>query len=121
LSPAESRGVHTIVVGASAGGIWETVEDGIIRLRCRVGHEYSSDAFAADHGERVEAALWTALRALEEAAALHRRIAERQRERGNTRSAERFARRADHAVDQALVLRNVLSDYQSDADEEGAA
>jgi two-component system chemotaxis response regulator CheB len=100
------------------GGIWESIENGVAHYRCRVGHEFTTETFAIQQSERVETALWTALRALEERGALHRRIASRQRERGNTKTAARFERRADHSVDNAVVLRQLLRRFVAD---EGAA
>ena len=90
------------------GGIWEHVVDGLPRYACRVGHEYGPETFDAEQAERVEVALWTALRALEERGALHRRIAARQHAHGNTRSAEKYSARADQSVQNALVLRELI-------------
>jgi two-component system chemotaxis response regulator CheB len=104
------------------GGIWESTEHGIVMLRCRVGHEYSQEAFVQAQGDRVELALWTALRALEERIALHRRIATRLRGRGSNANARRFASRADQCVEHALVLRELLGLVrEEDAEEVGAA
>jgi two-component system, chemotaxis family, protein-glutamate methylesterase/glutaminase len=88
------------------------------QYRCRVGHAYTADTFVTAQTTRVENALWTALRALEERAALHRRIAARNRKSGNSKSAERFERRADDSVENAVVLRELLSRFVAD---EGAA
>jgi len=100
------------------GAIWESVVDGLPRYTCRVGHELGPDAFDAEQAERVEAALWTALRALEERAALHRRIAARQHARGSLRVAEKYTERAEHAVQNAAVLRELIGRFDT---EEGAA
>jgi two-component system chemotaxis response regulator CheB len=100
------------------GGIWEQITDGLPRYRCRVGHEFGPEAFDSEQAERVEAALWTALRALEERAALHRRIAQRQHAHGNTRAAEQYNERANQSVEHAVVLREVIQRFDL---EEGAA
>ena len=100
------------------GGIWEIVEQGVAQYRCRVGHAYTAETFVTEQATRVENALWTALRALEERAAVHRRIAARQRERGNTKSAARSERKADHSVENAVVLRELLRQFVA---HEGAA
>jgi len=113
--PGESTGLSCPECN---GGMWEVVRDDVTSYRCRVGHEFSSEAFANGQGERVEAAMWTALRALEERAALHRRIATRQRKQGNVRSAERYERRADQSVEHAVVLRRMLQRFVAG---EGAA
>ena len=92
------------------GAIWETVEHGLPRYRCRVGHEYAQESFLASQCERVETALWTAPRALEERAALNRRIATRRRERVQTEVALRYELRANDALERALVLRELVGD-----------
>jgi two-component system, chemotaxis family, protein-glutamate methylesterase/glutaminase len=101
------------------GAIWLSDEHGIPKLACRTGHTYSLETFAASQTERVEVALWTALRTLEERAALYRRMAARHREHGNTRTAERLALQAESAVQHAFVIRELINDF--DGEEEGAA
>jgi two-component system chemotaxis response regulator CheB len=89
--------------------LWESEDDnGLLRFRCRTGHGYSIETLAAQQTETVESALWSALRALEERAAMARRMAGRLRGRGSKTSAVRFERQADAAVQQALVIREAL-------------
>jgi hypothetical protein len=57
-----------------------------------------------EQGSAVEAAMWSALRSLEERSQLLMRIARRQT--GGSRS--RFEQRANEAVDHASRLREVL-------------
>jgi two-component system, chemotaxis family, protein-glutamate methylesterase/glutaminase len=102
------------------GAIWLDESQAIPRFACRTGHAFSGDAFTAAQTERVESALWTALRTLEERAALYRRMAARQRETGNPRTSERFAIRAESAVQHAFVLRELIEEFDG-AREEGAA
>jgi two-component system chemotaxis response regulator CheB len=59
-------------------GVLYEVRNGLpMRFRCRVGHAYSAKSLIADQAASLEAALWTALRVLEENAALAARMAER--------------------------------------------
>jgi two-component system chemotaxis response regulator CheB len=90
------------------GGIWEMYENGQDVYRCRTGHEFAPETFVAMQADQVERALWTALRSIEERAAMHRRLAERVRLRGGTHSASRFEARVNDAIDQAVVLRDLL-------------
>ena len=92
------------------GALWESEEDsGLLRFRCRTGHGYSIETLAAEQTETVESALWAALRALEERAAMARRMAGRMRGRGSKTSAARFEAQADSAVQQGVVIREALA------------
>jgi two-component system chemotaxis response regulator CheB len=102
------------------GGIWLDETQGAPRFACRTGHAYGIESFAAAQTERVESALWTALRTLEERATLYRRMAARQRDTGNPRMSERWAVRAESAVQHAFVLRDVIEQFDGGR-EEGAA
>jgi two-component system chemotaxis response regulator CheB len=57
------------------GSLWELEDSGGLRFECRIGHAYGIDALLAHQGEAVEAALWSAVNALQERAAAFRRLA----------------------------------------------
>jgi two-component system chemotaxis response regulator CheB len=104
------------------GALWESESaNGLLNFRCRTGHGYSVETLLAGQNEIVEGALWAALRALEERAAMSRRMADRLRRRGTRSSAARFERQADAAVQQALVIRDALQHITPLADPAGAA
>jgi two-component system chemotaxis response regulator CheB len=90
------------------GTLWELREGELVRFRCRVGHAWTSEALLASQSETLDAALWTALRALEESAALSEQLADRAQRRGNARLAERLADNALLASRRADVIRSVL-------------
>jgi two-component system chemotaxis response regulator CheB len=58
--------------------------------------------------QRLEAALWTAVRTLEEKAELARHLARRSRRRGMHRSAERFEQSVEDAERGSTELRKLL-------------
>jgi two-component system, chemotaxis family, protein-glutamate methylesterase/glutaminase len=97
---------------ACNGGIWESTENGREVYRCRIGHEYGVETFVAEQADEVERALWTALRSIEERAALHRRLADRLSHRGSGGTASRFAQRADESIQEAVALRELLERYE---------
>jgi two-component system chemotaxis response regulator CheB len=104
------------------GALWESEEEsGLLRFRCRTGHGYSIETLAAEQTETVESALWAALRALEERAAMARRMAGRLRGRGSKTSAARFEAQADAAVQQAFVIRDALTNITPLAEPAGQA
>jgi two-component system, chemotaxis family, protein-glutamate methylesterase/glutaminase len=90
------------------GVLWEYKDNELVRFRCRVGHAYSDEAMLVHQSEQLEAALWTALRALEEHSALARRLATRANSRGHSHSASTFTEQAMDAEHHASVIRNVL-------------
>ncbi len=90
------------------GTLWEADEQGIVRFRCRVGHVYSAESMLAAQTDSVDRALWTALRSLEERAALTHRLAERARARKHNWVARAFEERALAADGSAAVIRELL-------------
>ena len=90
------------------GVLWEVEEGSLLRFRCRVGHAFSPETLLAVQSESLEEALWTALRALEESAALAGRLKDRAAERGHGLAAERFAEQARDAHGRAAIIRQAL-------------
>jgi two-component system, chemotaxis family, protein-glutamate methylesterase/glutaminase len=78
--------------------------------RCRVGHGWSLDSLFAQQGDAAEAALWAAVRVLEERSALCRRLRNRAHERGQARAVESFARQAHEAERHARSIRASIRD-----------
>lgn len=88
------------------GGVLWHIEDGdLLRFRCRVGHAWSSEALMARQRQQLDAALWAALRALEESVSLTRLISKRARTRGNDTLAAKLDHDADETAERATVVR----------------
>jgi two-component system chemotaxis response regulator CheB len=90
------------------GVLWEIDDGGFVRYRCRIGHAFTSETLQQTQGEGVEQALSAALRALEERAALSRRMADGARERGHVHTAARFDEAAVDAEHSARVVNELL-------------
>ena len=90
------------------GTLWEADEAGLMRFRCRVGHVYSPETMIAAQTDEVDRALWTALRTLEERAALAHRLAERARERLHPLVDKAFTDRAIQTERDADQIRQLL-------------
>lgn len=90
------------------GVLWEIDEGGVLRFRCRTGHAYSTNSLMAEQSEALEEALWNALRALEEKAALSERLAVRARDRNQNLSAKRFEAQRQFAQQRATLIRQLL-------------
>jgi two-component system chemotaxis response regulator CheB len=86
------------------GALWEQEDGNNIRFACHVGHAYSIASLAEEQGRSLETTLWSAVRALEERADMHRRLARKSpRARG-----EIYQRRAREAAEHAHALRAML-------------
>lgn len=89
-----------------SGAMFEIQEGSVVRFRCRVGHAWSPESLLAEQVESAEAALWAAIRSLEEKAALHRGLA--GSEMGSSPNRAYHAERAEDAQHSASVLREML-------------
>jgi two-component system chemotaxis response regulator CheB len=95
------------------GALWELREGELVRFQCHVGHGYNGDSLVVAQGEALEMALWTALRALEEGAALRRRMAKHARSRGMRAIAEGYDEQAQLNEDRAHMIRQVVTGESS--------
>ncbi len=91
------------------GALWQIEDGNLVRFQCHVGHHYSPESLVMQQDQRVENALWTAVRALEERAELRRRMASQTEAAGLSAVSETFAEQARSAESQANEIRDVLS------------
>jgi two-component system, chemotaxis family, protein-glutamate methylesterase/glutaminase len=105
------------------GVLFAQDEAGLGRFRCSVGHVFSIESLSTAQADRLEGALWTAVRALEDRAELLRHMADHCREGGRHRSAESFGGHADDAEARASVIRQAIEHSRPhvDADNEAEA
>jgi two-component system, chemotaxis family, protein-glutamate methylesterase/glutaminase len=108
---SEAGGPHTvapqpsqIVCPACQGSMTETIEGGLLRYRCHVGHAFSVDSLLAEQSESLEAALWASVRTLEESAQLADRLAHSS----DRRLAPRFRDKAQALRHHAALIQDVL-------------
>jgi two-component system chemotaxis response regulator CheB len=90
------------------GALWEIIDGQLVRYRCHVGHQYSSDGLDSGQRDVVEEALWTAVRVLEEHADLRSRMSRRAGVAGLDAVSSSFAESAQAAHAQAQTLRDLL-------------
>jgi two-component system chemotaxis response regulator CheB len=111
-APPSGRAKETAVTTAcpECGGVLtERSEGAMTQWRCRVGHRYSPGSLTDAQAEGIEAALWVAIRALEDRQALLARMADHADGRGQERSARSFRDRAATAGDHAAQVRDVFA------------
>ena len=109
LDSAQHVGTPSAYSCPECGGVlWELHDDELLRFRCRVGHAFSIESVQAEQNDAIEAALWTALKTLEEKISLSRRLAQQYRTAGNSTLAQRFEARAQETEHKAHTLQQVL-------------
>ncbi len=109
IERGERTGLASAFTCPDCGGVlWELRDQNLMRYRCHVGHAYSFDSLLSEKDNSLERALWTANRALEEKAALARRMATQARRSNHLMSEAQFLERAAEAETHAAVLKQVL-------------
>jgi two-component system chemotaxis response regulator CheB len=93
-----------------AGALFQIREGRLTRFRCRVGHAWSPESLLARQTIATESALWMALRALEEKAALNGELALRGDQQGHRHAAETFRANAADASNAAELVRRLIAD-----------
>jgi two-component system chemotaxis response regulator CheB len=119
IENSERPGEPSAFACPDCGGVlWELQENGFLRFRCRVGHAFTARHLSAEQRHAIETALWSALRALEESAALYHRLAART---PNERSGipTRFREHAENREENARVLREFLVNVNTGVEETG--
>jgi two-component system chemotaxis response regulator CheB len=107
MKPTEGRGLgHDVelVCPSCQGKLTASEVGGYSTFRCHVGHTFSLQSLSAGQAEEVERALWASVRALEEAAALSRRLGDIMT--GTMR--ERFVDKEKAQRRHAKVVRDIV-------------
>jgi two-component system chemotaxis response regulator CheB len=109
LSRLEQCGHPSRFVCPECGGtLFELHEHGLIQFQCRIGHTYLPDSLAINQEEALEAALWTATRAIQENNDLLRRMLARAESHGYAITARHYRARLEEGVTRLDLLTRVL-------------
>jgi two-component system chemotaxis response regulator CheB len=109
LSYAKTESPSGFICPECGGALWERDEDGAKKFRCRIGHAYSPESLLDAENESVESALWSALRSLEESAAIAQRVAQMM-----PGVASEFEEKAKERHRHAEVIRGLLARQAAD-------
>jgi two-component system, chemotaxis family, protein-glutamate methylesterase/glutaminase len=103
------------------GVLFERREGALERFECSIGHAFSIESLSNAQAGALEGALWAAVRALDDRAALLRRLAGRARGAGHAHSAASFERQAGEAVERASTIRDAIQRSADDVSEAAGA
>jgi two-component system chemotaxis response regulator CheB len=109
IAQTSTLGARSIMGCPECGGVLTEMRNGnLLRFRCHTGHSYTAESLLAEQGQAVERALLSAMRTLEERAAMWTRLAERNEDLGNRRTVSAMRKNADDAKTEADALRQIL-------------
>jgi two-component system chemotaxis response regulator CheB len=102
------------------GVLLQLKDENPLRFRCHTGHAYSVRSLLAEVTEKMEEALWSAIRSFEEGAMLMRQMAGHAHEAGKDSSPEELLRRSQDTKRRAeLIKQAVMSNGKTGASHEG--
>lgn len=90
------------------GNLTRNGDGAILSFRCKVGHRYTPEGLENEQAEALEAALWVALRTIEDTAALARRMAARAEDRNQLHVMAHFEERVRAAEERGALVRRAL-------------
>ena len=109
LADFEKRGRPShFVCPECTGTLFEFAEEGVMHYRCRVGHSYLPDSLAANQEGVLEAALWTALRAIKEHNDLVQTMLHRAEAKGFEITAKAYRSKLEEGAHRMRLLGHVL-------------
>jgi len=91
------------------GPLYEIKPGQLAHFQCFVGHRFSPEGLSEQHAEALERALWTAVRKLKERTILHKKLIERQRNKGEERLKKWFEDSVITAERDLKLVREVLA------------
>ncbi len=91
------------------GTLFESEEDGIVHYRCRVGHAYTPESLEIHQSDELEAALWEALKSIEENLGLSRRLLVRASDQHREAGMRYYTNKIEAGARRVQLLRNLLS------------
>jgi two-component system chemotaxis response regulator CheB len=104
LEGAEPGAASDVVCPICQGVLTEAHLAGFEHFRCHVGHAFSLASLLREQSESLERALWASVRALEESAALSRRLGGSEKSELRRRFREQARTQAEHAE----LIRQIL-------------
>lgn len=90
------------------GNLWRVKEDDFEMYRCRIGHIFSTESLRQASDQEVESSLWVAVRNLEEAAEVSRRLGARSQSQGLGAAQKQHHQREEELMSHADVIRRLI-------------
>jgi two-component system, chemotaxis family, protein-glutamate methylesterase/glutaminase len=96
------------------GGLWEVVNEHILRYRCHTGHAYTANELLIRQSEGLENTLFTAIRMMEERKNLLEKMAKEESRKGWKRTSESKVERATELDEHIQRLKKIIFEVEGD-------
>ena len=90
------------------GGLWAVGDEPPPRFRCHTGHAYTLETLQQSQSEQTDAAVWTAIRGLQEEALILREMARTKYHEGDAVEAAQLEQTSAYVMDHAHRLRGLV-------------
>jgi two-component system, chemotaxis family, protein-glutamate methylesterase/glutaminase len=112
LENVEAIGTRTTYACPECNGtIWQIDHNGEpLRFRCHVGHSFTADILLGEQTQKLENALWSAIRAMEDKLTFLRQLEERMETYHLTTSAAKYREHAQRLDEEISLLRGIVFD-----------
>lgn len=109
LESIDMPGSPSVIVCPECGGVmWERRLGSFPKLQCHLGHAFDMASLLEFQAEEIEQRLWSLLRVLRERVSITRQLAASARENNNPSEAQQLEAQAQHALQRAQMIRQVL-------------
>jgi two-component system, chemotaxis family, protein-glutamate methylesterase/glutaminase len=110
IEELEQIGRRSVLSCPECGGVmWEIEEGDLLRYRCHVGHALSSEAMSTGITDKVREALYVALRALDEQAALADKLHRRASVQGHNLMTAQWVQNKEQTDRQREVIQTAIN------------
>lgn len=91
-----------------SGAIWQIGDEEPLKLRCHVGHSFTGEVFSAEQSHKIESALWSAIRVMEEKVTFSRQLAVRKRAQDLPAEAKAYESEAELLDQEVTKVRDLI-------------
>ena len=94
-------------------GVLAALKDGdLVRYRCHTGHAYSADSLLTTITEKIEDALWSAIRGVEESIMLLNNLGDHYADINQPKLAAMYFKKANEAESRAEIVRQTVFNHE---------
>jgi two-component system, chemotaxis family, protein-glutamate methylesterase/glutaminase len=109
LENVETIGTRTTYTCPECNGLlWQIGNDEPLRFRCHTGHSFTAGVLLDEQSQKLEGALWSAVRVMEDKVMFLRQLAQRMESHQLIESATKYQERARRLDEEICLIRDIM-------------